>query len=216
MKAFTNIDELKSAWAKQSGASLKQKLSATEIEAITRQKSKSELEIIKRKFIIESLISVPFLILILVGVNIWGNSFEALVFNTLMASALIILSIPALNFLRVGKLKSQATSVFLNKAVPTIKQVIRAIQIISTVLFPISFVCGFIIGIVRASGKTELADICDILCSYIAMGVGLFFLILSSFGGYYFVKYYYKLIYKKNVDNLEQLMLELNETEPTE
>ncbi len=213
MKSFNDIDRLKSEWNKLSNSNLKNFRTMEEIEKISKQKSKNEIHKIKRKFIIESVISIIILIAAFVYVHKWDTHHEALLFDIVIGITIVTLLLLLIPIIKLGKIHNRPIKEYLQDTVSTFKKVYNNFKLAGTIAFPIGFICGVATGILHKTGEEFYAKAHTILASESKLAILTISFIVVSISGYFFVKYYYQLLYKKHIDQLENMLHELNNLE---
>ncbi len=212
MKSFNEIDYIRSEWSKLSNSNLKNYRSKEEIESIAKQKSKNEIHKIKRKFIIESLVSIVLIMVAFVYIHKSQLYKEAIVFYSLVGVAIVFTLVLISPLLKVGKIDSQPIIWFLDHSIQLFKKVYRNLTLFGVIAAPIGFLAGVIGGIMHDAKDQALGEV---LSTSKLIFISICF-ILFSIAGYYMVQYYYKLIYKKHIDNLENMLSELKQLEMEE
>ncbi len=216
MKSFNDIDAIRSEWNKLSNSNLKKFRTTEEIEAITKQKSRNEIDKMKRKFIIENAIGFPILIIWFIYVNIWGEPLESLIFNVLFGCALVITIFVLIPLKKIGKMNESTIREFLTNTVSVFRKSYKTLVILSIIIFPICFVGGFAMGLVQDADMDFINKMQKTFCSTFAIVKGAGIFVLVSFLGYFGIRWYYKKMYLQHISNLENMLNELDKIEEEE
>ncbi len=212
MKNFNDIDILRSEWRKLSNSNLKKYRTTEEIEVITRQKSKNEINKIKRKFIIENAIGYPLLLGVCIFINLWSAPREAIIFNILMGVMMLIIFILMIPLLKMRKIDDMPIALYLTNTVSLLKRMDHLVQLISIIFIPVCFLCGVATGVMHGVDEDFSVIMDKIIHSKLALTTLIGSLVLMSVSGFFMVKYYYKKMYGKHITNLEKILDELNQS----
>jgi len=218
MKASNRLEDIKSSWQGLSKDNLKKDVSAGDVRKLIRKKSKGELTKIKRKLLIETILSAVLLPFMLVYIHRMDSVFAY------MTDAFLIfyfgaLAFPTMRILRIGRLKNQETIVFLRKFVFHFRKAVRTGAIILIILFPICFIASVIMGFVKGfeSGGNgtpfDFSTISNLDGSTLIIGAAVVVLVLMVIGFLFLIKLYYMLMYGKHVRNLKSFLAELEKHE---
>jgi hypothetical protein len=116
MKASDRLEQIKNSWQELSIDRLKKDVSAGEVRKMIRKKSKGELTKIKRKLLIETILSAVLLPVMLVYIHRMDSVF-AYITDVFLIIYFGALAFPTMRILRIGRLKNQETIIFLRKFV---------------------------------------------------------------------------------------------------
>lgn len=218
MKASNQLEDIKNSWQELSKDRLKKDVSAKDVRKMIRQKSRGELTKIKRKLLIETILSAILLPFMLIYIHRMDS-----VFAYMTDAFLIIyfgaLAFPTMRILRIGRLKNQETLIFLRKFVFHFRKAIKTGAIILVVVFPIYFIASFVMGFVKgyeSAGNGTPFDfntISNLDGSTIIIGAAIIVLLLLVIGFLFLIKLYYMLMYGKHVRNFKSFLLELEKHE---
>jgi len=221
MKASNRLEDIKTSWQELSKDKLKKDVSAGDVRKMIRKKSKGELTKIKRKLLIESVLSVILLPFMLIYIHRMDSVFAYMTdaFLIIYFAALIF---PTMRIMRIGKLKNQETIVFLRKFVFHFRKAVRTGAIILIVLFPIYFLASFVMGFIKGyesagSGATfDFSTLSNLDGSTIIIGIAIIALLILITGFLFLIKLYYMLMYGKHVRNLKSFLADLERHEAEE
>ena len=183
-----------------------------------RKKSKSELTKIKRKLLVETILSTVLLPFMLVYVHRLDSTF-AYMTDAFLVIYFGALAFPTMRILRIGQLKNQETIVFLRKFVYYFRKAIKTGAVILVVLFPVYFIASFVMGFLKGyqSGGNgipfDISAITSIDSSTIIVGAAIVVLLLLIIGFLFLIKLYYVLMYGRHVRNLKSFLTELEKHE---
>lgn len=218
MKASKRLEEIKNSWQELSKDRLKKDITAGEVRKMIRQKSKGELTKIKRKLLIETVLSAVLLPFMLVYIHRLDSVF-AYMTDAFLVIYFGALAFPTMRILRIGRLKNQETIIFLRKFVYHFRKAIKTGAIILVVLFPVYFIASFVMGFVKGyesagnSAPFDLNAITGLDGSTILIGAAIIVLVLLVIGFLFLIKLYYMLMYGKHVKNLKSFLAELEKHE---
>ncbi len=217
MKASDRLEQIKNSWQELSIDRLKKDVSAGEVRKMIRKKSKGELTKIKRKLLIETILSAVLLPVILVYIHRM-DSFFAYITDAFLIIYSGALAFPTMRILRIGRLKNQETIIFLRKFVYHFRKAIRTGAIILVVLFPIYFIAAFIIGFSKGyeyagNSHFNFNTITSLDGSAILIGAAIVVLVLMVIGFLFLIKLYYMLMYGKHIRNLKNFLADLERHE---
>lgn len=219
MKASNSLEDIKSSWQELSNDKLKKDVSVGDLQHLIRKKSKGELSKIKRKLLIETIISALLLPVYLVYIHRVNHDLAYLT-DAFLTVTIVALSVPSIRLLKIGKLRNQETIVFLRKFVYHFNKTIKSSVTVLVVLFPVFFISSAVMGFIKgyhASENTTAAhkilQFGNIDNSTVVIGLGILGLILLCSGVLFLIKIYYMLMYGKHVKNLKHFLAELEENE---
>ena len=222
MKQLDSLDQLKESWKLLSADTLKKELSVHEIEKIIRQKSKSELDKIKRKLFIETIISFSFLPFIIIYMHKIITS-SIWILDIYLVIIFLAFGIPALRLFKTGKFKNQETKVFLAKFIFRFEQSIKTTLILSAILIPLGGIIGGVMGFLAGlrGDPKPVSDYGIFLRHHFnspseLLIVSIIVLVLVILSTLFFIKVYYVLMYSKHIKNMKNFLQELNKIEKPE
>lgn len=214
MKASRSLEDIKNSWQDLSNDRLKKDVSAGDMQRIVRQKSRGELNKIKRKLLFETILSILLLPVYLVYIH-KVNMALAYLTDIFLVVAVAALSIPSIRLLRIGKFRNQETLVFLRKFVFHFNKTIKGSVIILSVIFPLFFLSAAVLGYSQsyqtrtASEHFEIINLGNLDQSTITIGITILGLLVLSSVVLLFIKLYYTVVYGKHVNNLKSFLNEL-------
>ncbi len=213
MKASKRLEEIKSSWQELSKDKLKKDVSVGKVKKMIRKKSRGELTKIKRKLLVETILSAVLLPFMLVYVHRMDITF-AYFTDAFLIIYFGALAFPTMRILRIGRLKNQETIVFLRKFVYHFRKAVRTGAIILVVLFPIYFIASFVMGFLKGrNAPFDLSSITSLDSSTLLIGAAVIVLLLLIIGFLFLIKLYYMLMYGKHVRNLKNFLTELERHE---
>ncbi len=196
-----DINKIKSSWQSLSDASLKKEVAKPDIEKMMRKKSKSELRKILTTFIVETVVCIPILILIWIGIHHSQEQYSWL-FDVFMCVAMVLVLYPVLRLFKIGKFHDYATLPYLERFIGVFDYIIRTILNRAKWLLVFAGPLGAFMGVLSSGAHMNSADM-------IVVGVAILLYIPFGFGLYFILKWYYKRFYGRRVDTLRDYCEEL-------
>lgn len=203
MNNTVDIDKIKRSWQSLSDASLKKDVTKAEIEKIMRKKSKNELKKLLNTFIIETIVSIPIIILIWIWLNHEVEGYFW-IFEVFMAIVLVLVVFPIFKMFRIGKFHNCATVDYLTRFINTFEFVVKSILRRSRWLLAFAGPVGILSGALKDG------------CTFDSKGIMIFLIAIALyipfyFGLWFFMKWYYRVAYIRRVDRLKEYLNELQE-----
>lgn len=201
MNSNVDIDKIKRSWQTLSDASLKKEVTKSDIEKMMRKKSKSELRKMLVTFLIETLVSVPVLILLWIYMHRMSVNY-VWAFDVFMGFTIVLILQPGLKIFKVGKFHDYTTVDYLERFIEIFDYIVNTILKRSKWLLCFAGPLGGLLGFLSSMDQFVWRDM-------LVIGVVMLLFVPFGLGLYFVLRWYYKHFYGKRVDRLREYCDEL-------
>jgi len=205
---MSEFEQIKNVWKMMSDSTTGKRYSNDELARMVKRQSKNELDLIRRKIIIEWTLAliIAISIVIVVDLNNPGDKKYAI---AMVVFLLIVSFVPYFKVVRMRSYQYGNLKEYLTQYLNNFNRLIHQYVVMSIFLIPIAVGGGFLLGFHSTTSFYDWSQLLkpSVLIISIVLFVGI------SVLGNWMQRKYFRWIYGKNLDRLSACLNELNQVE---